>query len=52
MKNATKPLAKCVLILLGLTAAAFVADTEIQKKILETASETLEQQHVISNEQF
>ena len=34
IKNVIKPLAKIVLILLGLTAAASVADAEIHKKIL------------------
>ena len=34
IKNVIKPLAKSVLILLGLTAAASAADTEIHKKIL------------------
>ena len=36
----------------GLTAAASVADTEIHKKILQTTTETLEQQHLIFNEQL
>ena len=34
MKNVIKPLAKSVLILLGLTAAASAADAGIHKKIL------------------
>ena len=34
MKNAIEPLAKSVLILLGLTAAGSAADAEIHKKIL------------------
>ena len=34
INNVIKPLAKIVLILLGLTAAASVADAEIHKKIL------------------
>ena len=34
MKNVIKPLAKCVLIPLGLTAAASAADAGIHKKIL------------------
>ena len=34
IKNVIKPLAKSVLILLGLTAAASAADTGIQKKYL------------------
>ena len=36
MKNVIKPLAKSVLILLGLTAAASVADAGIHKKNLST----------------
>ena len=52
MKNATKPLGKCVLIPLSLTAAASAANTQIHKKILETTTEALEQQHLISNDQL
>ena len=36
MKNVIKPLAKSVLIPLGLTAAASAADTGIHNKILES----------------
>ena len=35
MKNVVKPLAKSVLIPLGLTAAASATDAAIQKKILD-----------------
>ena len=36
IKNVIAPLAKSVLILLGLTAAASAADARIHKKILES----------------
>ena len=48
MKNILKPLAKSVLIPLGLTAAASVADAGIHKKILCSRTTTL----VISNEEM
>ena len=41
MKNAIKPLAKCVLIPLGLTAVASAADAGIYKKILGSRTTTL-----------
>ena len=47
IKNAIKPLAKSVLIPLGLTAAASAADAGIHKKILGSANTTL----IISNEE-
>ena len=47
MKNFIKPLAKSVLIPLGLTAAASAADAGIQKKILGTVP-TL----IISNDEI
>ena len=34
MRNVIKPLAKCVLVLLGLTAAALTADAGIHKKVV------------------
>ena len=40
MKNLFKPLAKSVLILLGLTAAASAADAGIHKKILGSGTTT------------
>ena len=48
MKNVIKPLAKSVLIPLGLTAAASAADAGIHKKILGSGSTTL----TISNEEM
>ena len=41
IKNVTKPLAKSVLIPLGLTATASTADTGIHKKILWSGTKTL-----------
>ena len=41
MKNVIKPLAKSVLIPLGLTAAASAADAGIHKKILGSGTRTL-----------
>ena len=41
MKNVIKPLAKSVLIPLGLTAAASAADAGIHKKILGSGNTTL-----------
>ena len=41
MKNVIKPLAKSVLIPLGLTAAASAADAKIHKKILGSGTTTL-----------
>ena len=41
MKNVIKPLAKSVLIQLGLTAAASVADAGIHKKIMGSRTTTL-----------
>ena len=48
IKNVIKPLAKSVLIPLGLTAAASAADGGIHKKILESGNTTL----IISNEEM
>ena len=48
IKNVIKPLAKSVLIPLGLTAAASTADAGIRKKILGSGSTTL----MISNEEM
>ena len=48
IKNLIKPLAKCVLIPLGLTAAASAADAGIHKKILGSGNTTL----IISNEEM
>ena len=48
MKNVLQPLAKSVLIPLGLTAAASVADSGIHKKVLGSGTTTL----IISNEEM
>ena len=48
IKNVTKPLAKSVLIPLGLTVAASAAVAGIRKKILESGNTTL----IISNEEM
>ena len=48
MKNVIKPLAKSVLIPLGLTAAASAADAGIHKKKLGSGNTTL----IISNEEM
>ena len=48
MKNVIKPLAKSVLISLGLTAAASAADAGIHKKILGSGNTTL----IISNDEI
>ena len=48
IKNVIKPLAKSVLIPLGLTAAASATDAGIHKKILGSANTTL----IISNEEM
>ena len=48
IKNVNKPLAKSVLIPLGLTAAASAADAGIQKRILSSGTTTL----VILNEEM
>ena len=48
MKNVIKPLAKNVLIPLGLTAAALAGDAGIHKKILGSASTKL----IISNDKM
>ena len=48
IKNVIKPLAKSVLIPLGLTAAASAADAEINKKILGSGNTTL----IISNNEI
>ena len=48
MENLVKPLAKSVLIPLGLTAAASTADTGIHKKILGSGTTTL----IISNDEM
>ena len=47
MKNVIKPLAKSVLIPLGLTAAASAADAGIHKKILGSGHRTLDSLHII-----
>ena len=47
MKNVIKPLAKSVLILLGLTAGASTADAGIHKKILGFGNTTL----IMSNDE-
>ena len=48
MKNVIKPLAKSVLILLGLTAAASAADAGIHKKILGSGNHLLHN-HLLHN---
>ena len=48
IKNVIKPLAKSVLIPLGLTAGASAADAGIHKKILGSGNKTL----IISNEEI
>ena len=48
MKNVLKPLAKSVLIPLGLTASASVTDAAIHKKIFGSGVTTL----IISNEEM
>ena len=48
MKNVLQPLAKSVLIPLGLVAAASTADAGIHEKILESRSTT----RIISNEEM
>ena len=48
IKNVIKPLAKSVLIPLGLTAAASAADAGIHKKILGSGTTTL----IISNDEM
>ena len=48
MKKVIKPLAKCVLILSGLTAAASATDAGIHKKKLGSGNTTL----IISNEEM
>ena len=48
MKNVVKPLAKSVLILLGLTVGASATDAAIHKKIFESGITTL----TISNEEM
>ena len=40
IKKVIKPLAKSVLIPLGLTASALAADAEIHKKILDSGTQT------------
>ena len=49
MKNVIQPLAKRVLIPLGLTAAASVADAGIHKKVLESGHNT---KVIISNDEM
>ena len=49
MKNVTKPLAKSVLIPLGLTTAALAADAGIHKKILGSGNTTT---LIISNDEM
>ena len=48
IKNVIKPLAKSVLIALGLTAAASAADSVIHKKILGSGTTTV----IISNDEM
>ena len=48
IKNALKPLAKCVSIPLGLTAAVAATDVAIQKKIFASGVTRL----IISNEEM
>ena len=48
MKNAIKPLAKSVLIPLGITAAASAADAGMHKNILGSGTTTL----IISNDEM
>ena len=48
IKNVTKPLGKSVLVPLGLTAAASVADAGIHKKILGSGNTTL----IMSNDEI
>ena len=48
MKNVLKPLAKSVLITLGLTAAAWATDAAIHKKMFGSGNTTL----IISNEEM
>ena len=48
IKNVVKPLAKSVLILLGLTAAASAGDAVIHTKILDSWTTTL----IISNDEM
>ena len=47
IKKVIKPLAKSVLIPLGLTAAASAADAGIHKKILESGNTTLEDSNIL-----
>ena len=47
IKKVIKPLAKSVLIPLGLTAAASAADAGINKKILESGNTTLEDSNIL-----
>ena len=48
MKNVLTPLAKSILILLGLTAAALATDAAIHKKMFGSGNTTL----IISNEEM
>ena len=48
MKNVLKPLAKCVLIPLGLTAAVSATDAALHKKMFESGAARL----IISNEEM
>ena len=48
MKNVLTPLAKSILILLGLTAAALTTDAAIHKKMFGSGNTTL----IISNEEM
>ena len=52
MKSVIKPLAKRVLIPLGLTAAASAADTGIHKKILGSGSDKNNTILIISNDEM
>ena len=52
IKNVIKPLAKCVLIPLGLTAAASAADAGIHKKILGSGHNNNTTTLIISNNEI
>ena len=52
IKNVIKPLAKSVLIPLGLTAVAYAADAEIDKKILGSGNNNNTATLIISNNEI
>ena len=52
MKNVNKPLAKSILITLGLTAAASAADAGIHKKILGSSKHDNTTTLIISNDEM